>query len=198
MSLINKNEITIELCEFIIDFFNIKSTNKILDISIFQMSSEIIENGNPSDYIKFIKSNLKNQKYQFLTNIQKFEIMSQDFLSNFAKLKNEDLYKCDIFAENARKKIFYFFDEVNFELQIRNRKIENLKIDNYFSKVELKIINQIGGKIRVFNLNNCNKQLLSDLIINTVINLKKEKMKKEYLIQNKKNEFNLIEKLKGN
>lgn len=192
----SRNEIIIELCEFIVDFFNIKSQNKILDISIFQISEEIIKNNIASDYVRFIKSNLKNIKYNYLTNIQKFEIMSEDFLSSFSQLKVEEMYRCDIFSENLRRKIFVFFDEVNFELQIRNQVIENLKIDNFFTKIEIEIINRIGGKVRVFNLNNLNKELLSELIINKVIEIKIEKNKKEYLLKNNP-ETNLIERLKN-
>lgn len=192
-----KNSLIIEVCEFVIDFFNIKSQNKILDILIVQISEQIVNNNNISDYVKFIKSNLKNQKYNYLTNIQKFENMSQDYLSSFTKLNNEEYYKCNEFAQKLRKKIFDYFDYVNFEIQVQNQKIENLKINNYFDDFEIKIIEKLGGKERVFNLNNFNKDLLSDLIINTIINIKIEKNKKDYLLKNNK-DINLIERLKNN
>jgi hypothetical protein len=191
-----KNNLIVEVCEFVVDFFNIKSQNKIMDILIMQIAETIVNNNNISDYVKFIKSNLKNQKYNYLTNIQKFELMSEDYLCSFAKLKNEELYKCNEFAEKLRKKIFDFFDYVNFEIQVQNQKIENLKINNYFDNLEMRIINEIGGKEKVFNLNNLNKDLLSELILEKVIKMKIEKNKKEYLLKNNKN-INLIERLKN-
>lgn len=191
---ITANDVVKYLCKIL----NVDMTDKLFMMDMLE-DLETIESL-PSFRI-FVKERFSYERYKFLTGDQKFIKLVQDYKKeNIPVLDEVMMIKSNKYSSNLFSKLTTLMDEVNFELQIKARKIEDLNLvetltKNGFEKHHIAIINQLGSKSEVFKLCIYGKEALRARI-ESIVN-KKALVQQHPQLQKKSEDVKVLEMLKA-
>lgn len=139
----------------------------------------------------FIKERFNYERFRYLTGYQKFLALVNEFRKDTAPVVDETIrIKSDTYKSSLFSKLTFIVDELNFELQTKSLKIDdiNLKatlLKNGLTSYDLSIISELGSKNEVFKLCIYGKEELSRRI-ESIVN-KRVLAKYTPQLENKKN-----------
>ena len=188
-----------DIVNFLISFFDIKSNPYVIN----DLLDDIENLQNKENLITFVKQKIGYEKYKFLSGgLQKLTAMINDFKKeNKLELSEEMQIKALTYSEDLFKRVTTICDEVNFELQTKGKKIDDLDLFatfkiNGLENHHIGVLKLLGNKETLFALCVYGK---SDLIarIEDIVN-KKALVKMYPQLQNKKSEdMKVLERLKN-
>lgn len=143
---------------------NIDMTDKLI---VLDMLDDLKTIEDLASFRIFIKERFNYERFRYLTGYQKFISLVNEFKKENAPILDEavrikaDNYKADLFS-----RLTFIVDEINFELQIKSKKVEDLDLTATLSKngltsYDLGVIAQLGSKNEVFKLCIYGKEELS-------------------------------------
>ena len=138
-----------DLVSFMIELLNIKSGTKL---TLADMSQDLSTLKNLVAFKDYIKANLKNRKYEYLTGYQKFIEMFNDYK------KREILPLEEKQSDNVAKFIKELFSRATDVMEVVSYKIqtEQVNFENFttyeinFTDKQMKVRNEIGNKKETF------------------------------------------------
>lgn len=186
-----------DIVNFLISFFDIKSNPYVIN----DLLDDIENLQNKENLISFVKQKIGYEKYKFLSGgLQKLTAMINDFKKeNKLELSEEMQIKALTYSEDLFKRVTAICDEVNFELQTKGRKIEDLDLFATFKRNGLenhhiKVISSLGSKETVFAMAIHSKMEL-ELKIASIVH-KKAMIKSYPQLANKNPDKKVLEMLK--
>ena len=188
-----------DIVNFLISFFDIKSNPFVIN----DLLDDIENLQNKENLISFVKQKIGYEKYKFLSGgLQKLTAMINDFKKeNKLELSEEMQNKALTYSEDLFKRVTTICDEVNFELQTKGKKIDDLDLFATFKRNGLenhhiKVISSLGSKETVFTMAIHSKMEL-ELKIASIVH-KKAMIKSYPQLANKKSEdMKVLERLKN-
>ena len=156
-----------ELVLYIIQLLNIKVDTELVIADIEQDLSTVKD---LNLFRNYIKQNLKNSKFEYLTGFQKFIEM----FNVYTKLERNELTEknceqIDSFSEELYKRTTAVFDEVDYQMQVKGLSIEQFTsyADNFTSK-QLEVLGEVGSVKKIWHLCKYGRNTLRDSILKIV------------------------------
>ena len=150
--------------------------------------------------IPFIKEKMNYEKFKFLNSFEKLTSIINEFRKDHKLKLSDDMEdKALSYSDNLYKRVTTILDEVNFVLQAKGKKIEDLKLNETFKKNGLEnhhisVLNSVGDKKKLMSLCLYSKEELR-LRIEDIVN--KKALAKQYpQLVAKSDDKKLIERLK--
>lgn len=191
-----------EILEYLCELLNINLKNKLVSDKILMTLKDMSVSYDLIKFGDFLESSFNYERFRYLTGYQKFLSMANDFKKeNKLELSEEMQIKALTYSEDLFKRVTTICDEVNFELQTKGKKIDDLDLFATFKRNGLEnhhigVLKLLGNKETLFALCVYGK---SDLIarIEDIVN-RKALIKMYPQLQNKKREdMKVLERLKN-
>lgn len=188
-----------DIVNFLISFFDIKSNPFIIN----DLLDDIENLENKENLINFVKQKIGYEKYKFLSGgLQKLTAMINDFKKeNKLELSEEMQNKVLTYSEDLFKRVTTICDEVNFELQTKGKKIDDLDlfatfIINGLENHHIGVLRQLGAKETIFTMAIHSKMEL-ELKIASIVH--KKALVKQYpqLANRKSEDMKVLKRLKN-
>lgn len=188
-----------DVVKYIAGILNIDLSNNALLLE--DMIEDIKSINDLAAFRVFIKEKFNYERFRYLTGYQKFIALVNEFKKeNKLELSEEMQIKALTYSEDLFKRVTTICDEVNFELQIKGKKIEDLDLFATFKRNGLenhhiKVISSIGSKETIFAMAIYSKIEL-ELKIASIVH--KKAMIKSYpqLANKKSSDMKVLERLK--
>lgn len=191
-----------EILEYICELLNINLKNKLVSDKILMTLKDMSVSYDLVKFGDFLESSFNYERFRYLTGYQKFIAMANEFKKeNKLELSEEMQIKALTYSEDLFKRVTTICDEVNFELQTKGKKIDDLDLFATFKRNGLenhhiKVISSLGSKETVFAMAIHSKMEL-ELKIASIVH-KKALVKQYPQLQNKKSEdVKVLERLKN-
>lgn len=189
-----------QILEYLCELLNINLKNKLVSDDILDDLKKMSQEYNLNDFRLFIKDKINYERFRYLTGYQKFIAMANEFKKeNKLELSEEMKNKALTYSEDLFKRVTTICDEVNFELQTKVKKIDDLDLFatfkiNGLENHHIKVIASLGSKETVFAMAIYNKMEL-ELKIASIVH--KKALEKQYpQLQNKNPDKKVLEMLK--
>lgn len=190
-----------EILEYICELLNINLKNKLVSDKILMTLKDMSVSYDLVKFGDFLESSFNYERFRYLTGYQKFLSMANEFKrDNELKLSDEMETKALTYSEDLFKRVTDICDEINFELQAKGKKIDDLDLFATFKRNGLenhhiKVISSLGSKETVFAMAVYGKTELRARI-ESIVN-QKALVKMYPQLQNKKSEDKkVLERLK--
>lgn len=172
-----------QILEYLCELLNINLKNKLVSDDILDDLKKMSQEYNLNDFRLFIKDKINYERFRYLTGYQKFIAMANEFKKeNKLELSQEMQIKALTYSEDLFKRVTTICDEVNFELQTKGKKIEDLNLFETFKingleNHHIKVIASLGSKETIFAMSVYGK---ADLMarIESIVN--KKALEKQY------------------
>lgn len=194
----NKQITANDVVKYIAGILNIDLSNNALLLE--DMIEDIKSVNDLALFRTFIKEKFNYERFRYLTGYQKFIALVNEFKKdNKLELSQEMKIKALTYSENLFKRVTEICDEINFELQTKGKKIDDLNLFETFKINGLEnhhigVISSIGSKETVFAMAVYGKEDLRARIENIV---NKKALEKQYQqLQNKSEDKKVLERLK--
>lgn len=189
-----------KILEYLGTLLNIDLRSKTVSDKILNTLSDMSLEYNLTDFGVFLEEKFNYERFKYLTGYQKFIAMANEFKKeNKLELSEEMQIKALTYSEDLFKRVTAICDEVNFELQTKGRKIEDLDLFATFKRNGLenhhiKVISSLGSKETVFAMAIHSKMEL-ELKIASIVH-KKAMIKSYPQLANKNPDKKVLEMLK--
>lgn len=187
-----------DVIKYIAGILNIDLSNNALLLE--DMIEDIKSVNDLAAFRVFIKEKFNYERFRYLTGYQKFIALVNEFKKeNKLELSEEMQNKALTYSEDLFKRVTTICDEVNFELQTKGKKIDDLDLFATFKRNGLEnhhisTLKAIGRKEKVFALSVYGKEELR-LRIESIVHKKAlEKMYPQLAIKNQ--DTKVLERLK--
>ena len=194
----NKQITANDVVKYIAGILNIDLTNNALLLE--DMIEDIKSVNDLALFRTFIKEKFNYERFRYLTGYQKFIALVNEFKKeNKLELSEEMQIKALTYSEDLFKRVTEICDEINFELQTKGKKIDNLNLFETFKINGLEnhhigVISSIGSKETIFTMSVYGKEDLRARI-ESIVN--KKALEKQYpQLQNKSEDKKVLERLK--
>ena len=190
-----------EILEYLCELLNINLKNKLVSDKILMTLRDMSVSYDLIKFGDFLESSFNYERFRYLTGYQKFIAMANEFKKeNKLELSEEMQIKALTYSEDLFKRVTTICDEVNFELQTKGKKIDDLDLFATFKRNGLEnhhigVLKLLGSKETVFAMAVYGK---TDLMarIESIVN-KKALVKMYPQLQNKKSDdMKVLERLK--
>lgn len=195
----NKQITANDVVKYIAGILNIDLSNNALLLE--DMIEDIKSVNDLALFRTFIKEKFNYERFRYLTGYQKFIALVNEFKKeNKLELSKEMQIKALTYSEDLFKRVTEICDEINFELQTKGKKIDDLNLFETFKINGLEnhhigVISSIGSKETVFAMAIHSKMEL-ELKIASIVH-KKAMIKSYPQLANKKSEdMKVLERLK--
>ena len=190
-----------QILEYLDELLNINLKNKLVSDNILNTLSDMSLEYNLTDFGIFLEEKFNYERFKYLTGYQKFIAMANEFKKeNKLELSEEMQIKALTYSEDLFKRVTTICDEVNFELQTKGKKIDDLDLFATFKRNGLEnhhigVLKLLGSKETLFALCVYGK---SDLIarIEDIVN-KKALVQQYPQLAPKKEKIQVLEMLKN-
>lgn len=190
-----------QILEYICELLNINLKNKLVSDDILGDLKKMSQEYNLNDFRLFIKDKINYERFRYLTGYQKFIAMANEFKKeNKLELSQEMQNKALTYSEDLFKRVTTICDEINFELQTKAKKIDDLNLFETFKINGLEnhhigVLKAIGAKETIFAMSVYGKQDLKARI-ESIVN--KKALVKQYpqLAIKKNDDVKVLEMLK--
>ena len=177
----NKQITANDVVKYIAGILNIDLSNNALLLE--DMIEDIKSVKDLALFRTFIKEKFNYERFRYLTGYQKFIALVNEFKKeNKLELSQEMQIKALTYSEDLFKRVTEICDEVNFELQTKGKKIEDLNLFETFKINGLEnhhigVLKHIGSKETIFTMSVYGK---ADLMarIESIVN--KKALEKQY------------------
>lgn len=177
----NKQITANDVVKYIAGILNIDLSNNALLLE--DMVEDIKSLNDLALFRTFIKEKFNYERFRYLTGYQKFIALVNEFKKeNKLELSVEMQIKALTYSEDLFKRVTEICDEVNFELQTKGKKIEDLNLFETFKINGLEnhhigVLKHIGTKETIFAMSVYGK---ADLMarIESIVN--KKALEKQY------------------
>lgn len=189
-----------QILEYLCELLNINLKNKLVSDDILDDLKKMSQEYNLNDFRLFIKDKINYERFKYLTGYQKFIAMANEFKKeNKLELSEEMQIKALTYSEDLFKRVTTICDEVNFELQTKGKKIDDLDLFatfkiNGLENHHIKVISSLGSKETIFAMAIYGKEDLRARI-ESIVN-KKALIKMYPQLQNKNPDKKVLEMLK--
>lgn len=191
-----------EILEYICELLNINLKNKLVSDKILMTLKDMSVSYDLVKFGDFLESSFNYERFRYLTGYQKFLSMANEFKrDNELKLSEEMQIKALSYSEDLFKRVTTICDEVNFELQTKGKKIDDLDLFATFKRNGLEnhhigVLRAVGDKNKLMHLSVYGK---TDLIarIESIVNKKALIKKYPQLAAPKKEKIQVLEMLKN-
>ena len=178
--------------EYVAEILNIKTENPYILNDILEELEQISD---LKSFLGTLKAKTTTKEYQYLPPYQKFLKMALEY-----KLKNRGKIGLEIpvrkYSEKLYNKTVNVFDKVNWLVQTSPKATLNaFIIEKSFTEKELRALNKIGDKHRLFSLVRHNKPLLEEKIRNAVVDLSLKAREKQRVLGNNEINSNVLRML---
>ena len=190
-----------QILEYICELLNINLKNKLVSDKILITLKDMSISYDLVKFGDFLESSFNYERFRYLTGYQKFLSMANEFKrDNKLELSEEMQTKALTYSQDLFKKVTAILDEVNFELQIKSKTIDDLNLEqtliaNGLEKHHIGVINQLGSKKELFHLSIYGKEELSRRI-ESIVN-KKALVQQYPRLVPKKEKIQALEMLKN-
>jgi len=190
-----------EILEYLCELLNINLKNKLVSDKILMTLKDMSVSYDLIKFGDFLESSFNYERFRYLTGYQKFLSMANEFKrDNKLELSEEMQTKALTYSQDLFKKVTAILDEVNFELQIKSKTIDDLNLEqtliaNGLEKHHIKVIASLGSKETVFAMAIYNKMELSRRI-ESIVNKKALVQQYPQLVP-KKEKIQVLEMLKN-
>lgn len=190
-----------EILEYLCELLNINLKNKLVSDDILDDLKKMSVEYNLNDFRLFIKEKINYDRFRYLTGYQKFIAMANEFKKdNKLELSEEMQTKALTYSQDLFQRITAILDEVNFELQIKSKTIEDLNMRRTFLKNglkehDIKVLRVVGDKKTLLHLCNYGKDELSRRI-ESIVN-KKALVQQYPQLKQKNVDMKVLERLKN-
>ena len=194
----NKQITASDVVKYIAGILNIDLSNNALLLE--DMIEDIKSVNDLALFRTFIKEKFNYERFRYLTGYQKFITLVNEFKKeNKLELSKEMKIKALTYSEDLFKRVTEICDEINFELQTKGKKIDDLNLFETFKINGLEnhhigVLKLLGSKETIFAMSVYGK---ADLIarIESIVN--KKALEKQYpQLQNKSEDKKVLERLK--
>lgn len=194
----NKQITANDVVKYIAGILNIDLSNNALLLE--DMIEDIKSVNDLALFRTFIKEKFNYERFRYLTGYQKFIALVNEFKKeNKLELSQEMQIKALTYSEDLFKRVTEICDEVNFELQTKGKKIEDLNLFETFKingleNHHIKVIASLGSKETIFTMAIYRK---ADLMarIESIVN--KKALEKQYpQLVIKSDDVKILERLK--
>lgn len=189
-----------QILEYLCELLNINLKNKLVSDKILMTLKDMSASYDLVKFGDFLESSFNYERFRYLTGYQKFLSMANEFKrDNELKLSDEMQTKALTYSEDLFRRVTTILDEVNFELQTKGRKIDDLDLFATFKRNGLenhhiKVISSLGSKETVFAMAIHSKMEL-ELKIASIVH-RKAMIKMYPQLQNKNPDKKVLEMLK--
>ena len=191
-----------EILEYLCELLNINLKNKLVSDKILMTLKDMSVSYDLIKFGDFLESSFNYERFRYLTGYQKFLSMANEFKrDNKLELSEEMQTKALTYSQDLFKKVTAILDEVNFELQIKSKTIDDLNLEqtliaNGLEKHHIRVLQATGSKETIFAMAIYGKDELSRRI-ESIVN--KKAMIKSYpqLAAPKKEKIQVLERLKN-
>lgn len=194
----NKQITANDVVKYIAGILNIDLSNNALLLE--DMIEDIKSVNDLALFRTFIKEKFNYERFRYLTGYQKFIALVNEFKKeNKLELSEEMQIKALTYSEDLFKRVTEICDEINFELQTKGKKIDDLNLFETFKINGLEnhhigVISSIGSKETIFTMSVYGKEDLRARI-ESIVN--KKALEKQYpQLQNKSEDKKVLERLK--
>lgn len=177
----NKQITANDVVKYIAGILNIDLSNNALLLE--DMIEDIKSVNDLALFRTFIKEKFNYERFRYLTGYQKFIALVNEFKKeNKLELSQEMQIKALDYSEDLFKRVTEICDEVNFELQTKGKKIEDLNLFETFKINGLEnhhigVLKAIGAKETIFAMSVYGKEDLRARI-ESIVN--KKALEKQY------------------
>ena len=157
----NKQITANDVVKYIDGILNIDLSNNALLLE--DMIEDIKSVNDLALFRTFIKEKFNYERFRYLTGYQKFIALVNEFKKeNKLELSKEMKIKALTYSEDLFKRVTEICDEINFELQTKGKKIDDLNLFETFKingleNHHIKVISSLGSKETVFAMAIYNK-----------------------------------------
>ena len=194
----NKQITANDVVKYIAGILNIDLSNNALLLE--DMIEDIKSVNDLALFRTFIKEKFNYERFRYLTGYQKFIALVNEFKKeNKLELSEEMQIKALTYSEDLFKRVTEICDEINFELQTKGKKIDDLNLFETFKingleNHHIKVISSLGSKETIFAMSVYGKEDLRARI-ESIVN--KKALEKQYpQLQNKSEDKKVLERLK--
>lgn len=187
-----------DVVKYIAGILNIDLSNNALLLE--DMIEDIKSVNDLALFRTFIKEKFNYERFRYLTGYQKFIALVNEFKKeNKLELSEEMQIKALSYSEDLFKRVTDICDEINFELQTKGKKIDDLNLFETFKINGLKnhhigVLKAIGVKETIFTMSVYGKEDLRARI-ESIVN--KKALENQYpQLQNKSEDKKVLERLK--
>lgn len=139
------------------------------DLIIMDIADDLTKIHDLALFRSYIKENMLNSKYQYLTGYQKFVGLMNDFQRDSKpKLDAITEQKVFNFSDTLYKKTCDVFDMVNWHIQT-GKTLDQFVMEKSFNEKEMAVLNSIGTKQEILNLVKFGKTKLESKIKEVII-----------------------------
>ena len=177
----NKQITANDVVKYIAGILNIDLSNNALLLE--DMIEDIKSVNDLALFRTFIKEKFNYERFRYLTGYQKFIALVNEFKKeNKLELSKEMQIKALTYSEDLFKRVTDICDEINFELQTKGKKIDDLNLFETFKINGLEnhhigVISSIGSKETIFAMSVYGKEDLRARI-ESIVN--KKALEKQY------------------
>ena len=189
-----------DVVKYIAGILNIDLSNNALLLE--DMIEDIKSINDLAAFRVFIKEKFNYERFRYLTGYQKFIALVNEFKKeNKLELSEEMQNKALTYSEDLFKRVTTICDEVNFELQTKGKKIDDLDLFatfkiNGLENHHIGVLRHLGAKETIFAMAIHSKMEL-ELKIASIVH-KKAMIKSYPQLANKKSEdMKVLERLKN-
>ena len=190
-----------EILEYLCELLNINLKNKLVSDKILMTLKDMSVSYDLIKFGDFLESSFNYERFKYLTGYQKFIAMANEFKKeNKLELSEEMQIKALTYSEDLFKRVTTILDEVNFELQIKSKTIDDLDLFatfkiNGLEKHHIGVLKLLGSKKELFHLSIYGKEELSRRI-ESIVN-KKALVQQYPQLAPKKEKIQVLEMLKN-